>query len=123
MIELIRFFKALSDPTRLKILKLLTVDEWCVCELAGIMNLSSACISQHIQKLKIAEVLTERRQGQWVYYSADRRALDSRLREFADFLNSTLEDTPDLTQELERIKTLDRVQTIGACRRDKGATK
>lgn len=123
MTELIRLFKALSDPTRLKIFKLLTVDEWCVCELAEIMKLSSPCISQHVQKLKIAGVLAERREGQWVYYSVDRKALDSRLRAFSEFVNGALETTPDLASELERVKILDRVQSIGTCRKDKEATR
>jgi len=120
MTELIRFLKALSDPTRLKIFKLLTADEWCVCELAEIMRLSSPCISQHIQKLKIAGVVDERREGQWIYYSVNRQSLDSRLREFGDFVYGVLETTLDLAPELERLKTLDRVQTITACRRGKG---
>ncbi|MEQ1412183.1 ArsR/SmtB family transcription factor [Acinetobacter indicus] len=64
------FFKCLSDPTRLDILKLvLAKKNICVCELTEALNLSQPKISRHLALLRNLSVLLDQRQGQWVYYS------------------------------------------------------
>ncbi|MFQ6075669.1 MAG: ArsR/SmtB family transcription factor [Candidatus Bathyarchaeia archaeon] len=65
-------FKALANPTRLKILKLLKVREMCVCELTVALNLTQPTISHHLNILKYAGLLGERREGKWVYFSIAR---------------------------------------------------
>ena len=63
------FFKFLSDPTRLDILKLvLAKQNICVCELTEALNLSQPKISRHLALLRNLSVLLDQRQGQWVYY-------------------------------------------------------
>lgn len=63
------FFKCLSDPTRLDILKLvLAKQNICVCELSEALNLSQPKISRHLALLRNLSVLLDQRQGQWVYY-------------------------------------------------------
>ncbi|TLU67286.1 metalloregulator ArsR/SmtB family transcription factor [Thalassotalea litorea] len=64
------FFKSLADDTRLKILLLLTKEqELCVCDLTTALALSQPKISRHLALLKQQELITSRRQGQWVFYS------------------------------------------------------
>jgi ArsR family transcriptional regulator len=66
----IELFKALSDPTRLRIAALLAVKgELCVCELAAALDISEYNISRHLTKLKAAEVAVAERRSQWMYYS------------------------------------------------------
>ncbi|MEW6998858.1 metalloregulator ArsR/SmtB family transcription factor [Colwelliaceae bacterium BS250] len=66
----ITFFKNLADQTRLTILLLISVEqELCVCELCSALELSQPKISRHLALLKAANILTSRRQGQWIYYS------------------------------------------------------
>ena len=68
--QAITFFKNLADQTRLTILLLISVEqELCVCELCNALDLSQPKISRHLALLKVANILTSRRQGQWVYYS------------------------------------------------------
>ncbi|WP_168417275.1 ArsR/SmtB family transcription factor [Acinetobacter indicus] len=63
------FFKCLSDPTRLDILKLvLAKQNICVCELTEALNLSQPKISRHLALLRNLSILLDQRQGQWVYY-------------------------------------------------------
>ena len=63
------FFKCLSDPTRLDILKLvLAKQNICVCALTEALNLSQPKISRHLALLRNLSVLLDQRQGQWVYY-------------------------------------------------------
>ncbi len=65
----ITLFKSLADNTRLRIL-LLTHDqqELCVCELTAALGESQPKISRHLAQLRNAQLLSDRRQGQWVYY-------------------------------------------------------
>ena len=68
--QAITFFKNLADQTRLTILLLISVEqELCVCELCNALDLSQPKISRHLALLKTANILTSRRQGQWIYYS------------------------------------------------------
>jgi ArsR family transcriptional regulator len=63
------FFKALSDPTRLRTLTLLSVEgELCVCELTHALNEIQPKISRHLAQLREAGLVLDRRQGQWIYY-------------------------------------------------------
>ncbi|TCB77707.1 ArsR/SmtB family transcription factor [Acinetobacter sp. ANC 4173] len=63
------FFKCLSDPTRLDIIKWVLVREnVCVCELTELLQLSQPKISRHLALLRNLSVLLDQRKGQWVYY-------------------------------------------------------
>lgn len=65
----IDFFKCLSDPTRLDILKLVIAKQnVCVCELTEQLELSQPKISRHLALLRNLSILLDKRQGQWVYY-------------------------------------------------------
>ncbi len=69
MQELISVFKALSDETRLKMLKIFQKGEICVCDLVSVMDMSQPKISFHLNVLKEAGLIRDRRQGKWVHYS------------------------------------------------------
>ncbi len=63
------FFKCLADQTRLDILLMIVKQgERCVCDLTAGLNLSQPKISRHLALLRTAQILQDRRQGQWVYY-------------------------------------------------------
>ena len=63
------FFKCLSDPTRLDILKLVIEKQnVCVCEFTERLELSQPKISRHLALLRNLSILLDQRKGQWVYY-------------------------------------------------------
>ncbi|MBJ7538786.1 metalloregulator ArsR/SmtB family transcription factor [Marinomonas transparens] len=63
------FYKALADDTRIRCLLLITLyDELCVCELMAALNETQPKISRHLAQLRKSGVLSDRRQGQWVFY-------------------------------------------------------
>ncbi len=64
-----KIFKALSDEKRLKILKLLTIREMCVCELTAALNLTQPNLTHHIKKLEQANLVDYEKRGKWVYYT------------------------------------------------------
>nr|MBC7243767.1 winged helix-turn-helix transcriptional regulator [Chloroflexota bacterium] len=64
-----RFFSALAHPIRLSILDILSRGEACVCHLSAILQLRQAYISQQLATLKEAGLITDRKEGLYVYYS------------------------------------------------------
>ena len=74
--ETLRF---LGDPTRLRILALMTRSEVCVCDLTEQLGLSQPLISYHLGKLRNAGMVHSRRDRHWVYYSLDPEKWDSSL--------------------------------------------
>ncbi len=71
-----RRFHALSDETRLEIVRLLSHGERCVCELQNALSAAQSRLSFHLRTLKDAGLVTDRRDGRWVYYALNREALD-----------------------------------------------
>lgn len=63
-----RIFKALADETRLRILTLLSRGELCVCDLMSILDLPQSTVSRHLAYLRNAGLVSDRRQGVWMYY-------------------------------------------------------
>jgi ArsR family transcriptional regulator, arsenate/arsenite/antimonite-responsive transcriptional repressor len=97
-------FKALGDPTRLRILALLNHRDCCSCELIPIFNISQPAISKHISRLKICDLVTETRKGQWVFYSLNRKKLEE--------IGFALSHLPDLS---EKIKELEEKGLLVSC--------
>lgn len=69
MDNLVNFFKALSDKTRLRMMLLLLKREHCVCELTEILDLSQPKISKHLAKLRDLGLVNVRRDARFMYYS------------------------------------------------------
>ncbi|MCB2231753.1 metalloregulator ArsR/SmtB family transcription factor [bacterium] len=75
-------FKALADPTRLRIVILLTRREMCVCDLTEVLSLPQSTVSRHMGILKSAGVVSDNRQGKWVHYSLESGSPIEELRQF-----------------------------------------
>jgi len=67
--ELVRSFRALADPTRLRILQLVGAKPRTTQELAALVTLSEAGVSKHLRMLSTAGLLARRREGYYVVYS------------------------------------------------------
>ncbi len=63
-----RTLKALADVTRLKIVKALSGQELCVCELMLLLDAQQSAISHHLRILKDANLVVERRHGKWSFH-------------------------------------------------------
>jgi ArsR family transcriptional regulator len=66
--EAVRFFQALADPVRLRIVRLLLVRPLCVCELAFILKAEQSRISHHLRILRDAGLVEDERRGRWMIY-------------------------------------------------------
>jgi len=80
-----KLFHALSDETRLSILECLRSCERCVCELTDHLDAAQSRLSFHLRVLKEAGLVTDRREGRWMYYTLNAEAL-AQVAELAQVL-------------------------------------
>ena len=69
IVSLADFFKAIGDPTRLKIVLALMKEELCVCDLAALINVTVSGISHQLRILRGLKIVRNRKEGKMVYYS------------------------------------------------------
>jgi ArsR family transcriptional regulator len=85
-VDMARMFKALGDPTRLRLLSRVTSapgGEMCVCDLTGDdFNVTGPTISHHLKTLREAGLIEGERRGTWVYY----RPVKANLRQLGALL-------------------------------------
>ncbi|MEE9269537.1 MAG: metalloregulator ArsR/SmtB family transcription factor [Candidatus Krumholzibacteria bacterium] len=80
-ISVAEIFKALSDPTRVRILYALSVKELCVCDLANLLGKSSSSVSHQLRLLRHMKLVKYRRAGKVAYYSLDDEHIHNLFRE------------------------------------------
>lgn len=95
-------FRLLSDSTRLRLLMLLDREELSVAELAAITQLAQPRVSTHLAKLKEAGLVSDRREGVFVYYRMAGNIADKSLDALWDLLRANTSD-PLVQQDFERI--------------------
>jgi DNA-binding transcriptional ArsR family regulator len=69
--ELAETFKVLGDPTRLNIIQLLSTQEFCVCDLAALLNATTSLVSHQLRILRNLRLVKVRREGQNAFYCLD----------------------------------------------------
>ncbi len=77
-------FRALGDETRLRLLELLRGGEQCVCDLTAELDVSQSLLSFHLKTLKEVGLVSDRREGRWVYYSLSPDAVQGLVRAISD---------------------------------------
>lgn len=68
VLKMEKFFMALADKTRLRLLNLIRQDEICVCFLTEVLEESQPKISRHLAYLRNAGIVESRRDGKWMHY-------------------------------------------------------
>jgi len=79
MKEVATIFKALSDETRLRIIKLLEKGELCVCDITAALDLVQPKVSFHLNTLKGAGLIKDRKAGRWIHYSLENSDMRKRF--------------------------------------------
>ncbi|HUV29972.1 MAG TPA: metalloregulator ArsR/SmtB family transcription factor [Acidobacteriota bacterium] len=87
-----KYFKAFGDPSRLKILTLLSAKEMTVNEIAKGIGISQPATSRHLAILREADIVIDRREGQHVFYSLNKQSVNSCCTGFCDCLKVTVKD-------------------------------
>ncbi len=106
MNEIVRILKALADPNRLKILKILEQGPRCACEFQPLLGLAQPTVSKHLKVLGAAGLVEGRKVKFWVHYRLSPRTREVCVRNMLAGLQSWLDDSPEII-ELRRRSELD----------------
>lgn len=109
-------FKSFSEPIRLRVLHLLsnTEPELCVCDLVAVLDAPQGTISRHLTHLRLVGLVTDRREGVWVYYCLS----PAKTKAHAALLNclkSCFEDDPTLAADLQHYTNLKKSKSLACC--------
>lgn len=75
-------FRALGDPIRLEIVRMLVGKEMCVCDIIAAFRVSQPTISHHLKVLRQADLVLDQKEGKWIYYRLHDEALATLSRFF-----------------------------------------
>jgi len=104
MRELIKVFKALSDPARIRIIKLLEKKSMCVCELTRVLGAGQPNVSHHLGILKDAGLVNDVKDGLWVNYELSRDKYNKYAPKVLDLLSSLLNDDPGIGESIRKAR-------------------
>jgi len=102
MEQLVQFFKALSDETRLRIMMLLTQGELCVCDLMFVLDEPQSKVSRHLAYLKYSGLTKSKRAGVWMHYWLKEPADDIHKVQI-NFLKEKLTHLPEFRADKEKL--------------------
>ena len=105
----INVFRALDDPNRLRILKMLEGRELCVCEVRAVLELSTSTVSKHLTILRDAGLILDRKEGKWVNFKLN-TAAEGLVHQLLGVLKTGLVDEKQIAQDREKAKHVDRNQ-------------
>lgn len=104
MRELLRVTKALSDETRLRMLKLLLEKDICICEMKEIFPKSESQISRHLKILMDAGFLKKWNAGRCVVYVADKANDNRYCKALLEVLATSFENDKQLSKDRKRLR-------------------
>ena len=102
MKEFIKVMKAMSDPNRVKLLKLLQKREMCVCEIRASLKIAQPTVSKHLKSLENAGLVGRKKDGLWVNYSLSDGGRSPYAASLLGNLRHWLTDDPEIRDLLEK---------------------
>ncbi len=106
MKELAKIFKSLSDPNRLRILKMLEARPLCNCEIQEVLGLAGSTVSKHLALLRDSGLLEDERKGKWVIYSLATDQTDLYSPLLLEAVNLWLNDEPQVSDDLAQVEAM-----------------
>jgi ArsR family transcriptional regulator len=111
MKSFVKIMKALSDPNRVKIIKVLQhKSNMCVCELKSLLHIAQPTVSKHLKILEEAGLVDYRKDGLWVNYSLVNGSPNPYVAGILRDLRTWLEDQPELAEIIKRAPFVSREQ-------------
>lgn len=108
--------KALSDPSRVRILMALSQGELCVCQLVELLDLASSTVSRHMSILSQAYLVDARKQGRWVFYRRAGAEAPEPVRAALEWVDGSLADSPEAQEDRERLRRITAIPPEQLCR-------
>jgi ArsR family transcriptional regulator len=108
MKEFIKVMKALSDPNRVKLVKILQHKVMCVCEIREALGVAQPTVSKHLKVLENAGLVGYKKDGLWVNYHLTDGASSPYAASLLGNLKHWLEDTSEITNLVSRLPMIRR---------------
>ena len=106
--EYVNVFKALSDPNRIRIIKMLGERELCMCEIREMLNLSNSTVSQHLTVLRDANLLLDSKDGKWVNFQLNDKSEQKFIRSVITLIKNSFEDDEAIQTDKKIIHRVNR---------------
>ena len=113
--------KAVADPSRVRILKLLEGGELCVCQITAVLDLAAGTVSKHLAALRTAGLLQQRKDGKWVHYRLAERTFNPYARQFLALVGTALGDDPTVTEDRRVLALVNAVPVQVLCDQGRAA--
>jgi len=113
--------KAVADPSRVRILKLLEGGELCVCQITAVLGLAVNTISKHLAALKTAGLVQHRRDGKWAYYRLADRQFNPYAPSFLALVAASLADDPTIAEDCRLLALVGAVPVQVLCEQGRAA--
>lgn len=104
----IQTFRALSDPNRIRIIKMLEVKSLCVCEIQDILQLAASTVSKHLSILRDAGFIIDDKDGKWVNYKIDKSRWNPYSSDMLSLMKQWFNDDEQVCRDREKIQSVDR---------------
>ena len=109
--------KAVSDPTRVRILKILEGGELCVCQVIAVIAMGQSTISKHLFLLRAAGLIKDRRDKKWIHYSLDGKSGNPYAGALLRHIRKWLNDDPLILKDRERVAMAREIGPLAICKR------
>jgi DNA-binding transcriptional ArsR family regulator len=109
--------KAVADPTRVRILKILEGGELCVCQIIAVIALGQSTISKHLFLLRAAGLIKDRRDKKWIHYSLDGKSENLYAGTLLRNIRKWLNDDPLILKDRERAAMARDIGPVAICER------
>jgi DNA-binding transcriptional ArsR family regulator len=103
-------FKALNDPNRIRIMKMLSERELCMCEVREILDLSSSTVSKHLTILRDADLLLDSKDGKWVNFRLNDKSEHRLVRSVIALIKNSFEDDEAIQEDLKKLHRVNRMK-------------
>jgi arsenate reductase/ArsR family transcriptional regulator len=107
--------KAVGDPTRTRILKLLEDGGLCVCQVQAVLGLAPSTVSKHLSILKLAGLVEDQRDGKWIEYGLTGESRNPHATQVLDLLHGTLDKDPAVLADRKRLREIKAIPLTELC--------
>jgi len=104
--------RALGHPARMRTAAMLRSGELCLCQITEVLGLAPSTVSLHIKELKRAGLVSERKDGRWVYFSL---ADDDHARRWIDTTLAAVDGDPELERDADLVTSLRKLPVADLC--------
>jgi ArsR family transcriptional regulator, arsenate/arsenite/antimonite-responsive transcriptional repressor len=109
----IKVAKAIADPNRVKIIKMLQHKTMCVCELKTALGIAQPTVSKHLKILDAAGLVEYHKDEKWVNYSLTDGSISPYAANLLGNLKHWLEDDPEIMALTEKLSSISREDICG----------